>query len=158
MLRATYLPTAKLGKTFLMCQPRPLFLLFSLFSIQHYNSTTNQCEKYPPSIPHRDSNSQPSDYQFPPLTTRPGLPPKLARLFRAFFGVNSTPLLLSNSTWTNVEQILIQLMAFTNFPMKNCITPNTTVTYNFIYSWTHQNPSVSDIGMKYLCYSVTNLP
>ena len=84
-----------------MCQPRPLFRLFSLFSIQHYNSTTNQCEKYPPSIRHRDSNSQPSDYQFPPLTTRPGLPPKLARLCRAFFGVNSTPLLLSNSTWTN---------------------------------------------------------
>ena len=33
-----------------------------------------KCEKCPSSIQCRDSNSQPTDYQSPPLTTRPGLP------------------------------------------------------------------------------------
>ena len=31
-------------------------------------------KKCPSSIRRQDSNSQPSDYQSPPLTTRPGLP------------------------------------------------------------------------------------
>ena len=34
--------------------------------------------KWPSSIRHRDSYSQTSDYESPPLTTRPGLPPNLA--------------------------------------------------------------------------------
>ena len=29
---------------FKMCQPRPIFRLFSVFSNKHYNFTTNQCE------------------------------------------------------------------------------------------------------------------
>ena len=32
-------------------------------------------KKCPSSIRRQDSNSQPSDYESPPLTTRPGLPP-----------------------------------------------------------------------------------
>ena len=60
---------------FLNGQSRPLFRLFSVSSIKHSNFTTNQCEKCPASIWRRDSNSQPSDYEPPPLTTRPGLLP-----------------------------------------------------------------------------------
>ena len=38
-------------------------------------SNTTIAKKCPSSIQRRDSNSQPSDYESPPLTTRPGLPP-----------------------------------------------------------------------------------
>ena len=42
-------------------------------------------EKIPPSIRHWDTNPQPSDYESPPLTTRPGLTSKkLNSLFRWF--------------------------------------------------------------------------
>ena len=37
--------------------------------------TTNKCENCPSSIRHWDLNSQPSDSESPPLTTRPGLLP-----------------------------------------------------------------------------------
>ena len=56
-----------------MGQPRPLFRLFSVFSVKHYNFTTNQCEKCLSSIRRCNSNSQTYDYESPPLTTRPGL-------------------------------------------------------------------------------------
>ena len=39
--------------------------------------TTNEC---PSSIWCQDSNSQPSDYESPPLSTRPGLPPFMSIL------------------------------------------------------------------------------
>ena len=42
--------------------------------------TKNKCDKCPFSIQCLDSNSQPSDYKSPPLTTRPGLPPILQSL------------------------------------------------------------------------------
>ena len=59
-----------------MGQPRPLFLLFSVFSNKHhYNFTTNICEKCPSSIRCRDSNPRPSERESLPITTRPGLPP-----------------------------------------------------------------------------------
>ena len=45
--------------------------------------TTNKCEKCPSSIWCRDSNSQPSDYESPLLTTRPGLPPKMLIILSA---------------------------------------------------------------------------
>ena len=54
-----------------MGQPRPLFNLFSVFSIKYYNSATNQCEKCPSCSLHLDLNSRPSDYESPHLTTRP---------------------------------------------------------------------------------------
>ena len=38
--------------------------------------------KRPSSILCRDSNSQPSDYESPPLTTRPGLPPKIKEVLK----------------------------------------------------------------------------
>ena len=50
--------------------------LFSSFLTHITNFTTNwYVKKYPSSIWHRDLNSQPSDYESPPLTFRPGLPP-----------------------------------------------------------------------------------
>ena len=55
-----------------MGQPRPLFNLFSSFQTNITILTTNKCEKCPSSI--WDSNLQPSDYESPPLSTRPGLP------------------------------------------------------------------------------------
>ena len=58
-----------------MGQPRHLFNLFLSFQTNNTNLTTNKCEKCPSSIWRRDSNSQPSDYESPPWTTRPGLPP-----------------------------------------------------------------------------------
>ena len=55
---------------------RPLFHLFSSIQTNIYSiSTTNKCEKCPSSIWCRDSNPQPSEYESPPLTTRPGHPP-----------------------------------------------------------------------------------
>ena len=59
-----------------MGQPRPLFHLFLSFQIN--------VKKCPSSIRRRDSNSHPSDYESPPLTTRPGLPPLLLSLLCTF--------------------------------------------------------------------------
>ena len=52
--------------------PVSFSFIFSLFN-KHEIFTTNQCEKCPSILQHRDSNLQPSDYEYPPLTTRPGL-------------------------------------------------------------------------------------
>ena len=58
--------------------PRRLFrFIFGLFKqtlLQFLQQI--KWEKCPSSIRCRDSNSQPSDYESPPLTTRPGLPPQ----------------------------------------------------------------------------------
>ena len=51
------------------------FLFFSIFSIKNQNFYKKSCEYCPSNIRHQDSNSQPTDYESPPLTTRPGLPP-----------------------------------------------------------------------------------
>ena len=69
-------------KTFFkkMVQPRLLFCLFSSFQTNIAILTTNECEKCPSSIQRQDLNSQPSDYESSPLTTRPGLPPKFKTL------------------------------------------------------------------------------
>ena len=62
--------------------PRPLFRLFLVFfkqtSIQFYSKF---CEKCPSSIWHWNSNPQPSELEYPPITTRPGLPPKRGNYF-----------------------------------------------------------------------------
>ena len=65
--------------TLLKNGPTPAsFLLIFVFSNKHYKFYNKyECEKCPSSIRHRDSNSQPSDYESPPLTTRPGLPPNI---------------------------------------------------------------------------------
>ena len=49
------------------------FRLISVVSFKYYNLTTNKCEKCSSSIWCWDTNSQPSDYESPPLTTS-GLP------------------------------------------------------------------------------------
>ena len=72
---AVYLSTRRVPFVFLkMGQPRPLFRLFSSFQTNITIFTTNKCEKCPSSIRRQDLNSQPSDYESPPLTTRLGLP------------------------------------------------------------------------------------
>ena len=53
--------------------PRPLFNLFSSFQTQITNFTTNgYVNKCPSSIWCWDSNSQPLEHEFPPVTTKPG--------------------------------------------------------------------------------------
>ena len=56
--------------------PRPLFNLFSSFQTNITMFTSNTCEKCPSSIQCWDSNPWPSGHESPPITTRPGLPPK----------------------------------------------------------------------------------
>ena len=83
-------------------QHRPLFCLFSVFSVKHFNFTTNQCEKCPRSIHRQDSNSQPSYYESPPLTTRPGLPPGKGRV--------------SKELSSNIMKVIrVRIQSFSNF-------------------------------------------
>ena len=59
-------------------QPRPLFRLFSVFSNKHDKFLQQiYVKKCPYSIRCRDSNPQPLKRESPPITTRPGLPPKI---------------------------------------------------------------------------------
>ena len=61
-----------------MCQPRPLFHLFSVYSsIQYnfYNKSMWKMSMCPSSIRRRDSNPRPSEHELSPITTRKGLPP-----------------------------------------------------------------------------------
>ena len=51
-----------------------LFFLFSSFQANITIFTPNICEKYPFSIRDRNLNPQLSDYESPPITTRPELP------------------------------------------------------------------------------------
>ena len=51
------------------------FSFIFVFSNKHYNLLQQICEKFPYSIWCWDSNPQPSGHKFPPMTTRPGLPP-----------------------------------------------------------------------------------
>ena len=62
-----------------MGQPRPLFVFFNLFN--QTCTILQQCEKCSSSTRRKDSNSQPSDYESPPLTTSPGLPPTLTEKY-----------------------------------------------------------------------------
>ena len=43
---------------------------------------------WPYSIQHRDSNSQPSEHESPPITTSPGLPPEIIILPMTFPTLN----------------------------------------------------------------------
>ena len=59
-----------------MGHPRPLLHLFLVFFKQRMQiSQQIYVKKCPSSIWYFDSNSRPSEYESPPLTTRPGLPP-----------------------------------------------------------------------------------
>ena len=60
-----------------MGQPRPLYRLFLVFSYKHYKFLQQiYVKKCPTSIRCPDSNPQPSECESPPITTRPGLPPR----------------------------------------------------------------------------------
>ena len=97
VFESTALPTAyTVAHLFKMGHPRPLFHLFSVFSSKKKtNFTTNLCEKCLSSIWHWDSNSWPSDYESPPLTTRPGCPPNRC--------TSSSPL-TSHSTYRRLQR------------------------------------------------------
>ena len=86
-----------------MGHPRPLSsFIFGLFkqTLQFYN---NVCEKCPSSIRYRDSNSQPFDYESPPLTTRPGLPPTII-----FFSMLHFPQSDDTKIWLNSFLLLLR--------------------------------------------------
>ena len=64
-----------------MGQPRPLFRLFSVFFKQTLQFLQQiNVKKCPSSIRRRDSNPRPLDREPPPITTRPGLPPRTRNL------------------------------------------------------------------------------
>ena len=67
--------------------PASFLFIFALFKQTIQFFTTNQCEKMscPSSIRRKDSNPWPLERESPPITTRPGLPPK----FNTFF-ISST--------------------------------------------------------------------
>ena len=65
-----------------MGHSRPLFHLFSSFQTNITIFTTSICEKCPSSIWCWDSNPRPSGDESPPITTRPGLPPKPGPSFK----------------------------------------------------------------------------
>ena len=75
------------------------FHLFSSFQTHITIFTTNKCEKCPSSIWCWDSNSQPLEHEFPPITTRPGLPPLNIECLYAN--------LLSSSTNGDVHRVLL---------------------------------------------------
>ena len=60
---------------FIIGQPGLFFVYFCLFKQTLQFLQQINVKKCPSSIRHRDSNQQPPDYESPPLTTRPGLPP-----------------------------------------------------------------------------------
>ena len=68
-------------KKFCGMSPKPNLYLSAHFA----KCIPNICEKCPSSIRRRDSNSQPSDYESPHLTTRPGLPPYEKYVWYAMF-------------------------------------------------------------------------
>ena len=53
---------------------RGLFFFALVFSNKHYNFNIKICGKCPSSIWYRDLNPRPLVHDFPPITTRPGLP------------------------------------------------------------------------------------
>ena len=54
---------------------------FWFFQANNTIFRTNQCEKSPSGIRHRDSNPRPLKHESSPITTRPGLPPWSLKLF-----------------------------------------------------------------------------
>ena len=62
-----------------MGHPGLYFVKFRLFkqTLQFFV----KCQKILSSIRYRDSNPRPSEHESPPITTRPGLPPKFANMF-----------------------------------------------------------------------------
>ena len=56
--------------------PGLFFVYFGLFKQTLQFFTANMCEKSPSKIQCRDSNPRPSECDSPPITTRPGLPPR----------------------------------------------------------------------------------
>ena len=66
-----------------MGNPRPLFVYFQSFQT-NINTILQQInvKKCPSSIQHWDSNPRPSERESPPITTRPGLPPKITKMLR----------------------------------------------------------------------------
>ena len=69
-----------MGKISFLNKPSPAsFFVYFQLRKQTTIFTTNKCEKCPSSKWHWDSNTQPLEHESPPLTTGPGLPPKLVR-------------------------------------------------------------------------------
>ena len=74
---AQSVPSSPSTKVFIflkMCQPQPLFHLFSSFQTHITNFTTNNYEKCPSSTRCQDLNSRPFKHESPHITTRPRLP------------------------------------------------------------------------------------
>ena len=56
--------------------PGPFYRIFLVFSNKHYNFYINICEEMSSQYPYQGSNPKPLGRESPPITTRPGLPPR----------------------------------------------------------------------------------
>ena len=91
-----------------MGQPRPLFCLFSSFQQTNITIfTTNICEKMSIQYTVLDSNPQPSDCEYHPITTRPGL---------------------HSSTHDPFMTIFSLLSSFKQFSLRNCFISQLLMT------------------------------
>ena len=76
---------------FFLKRANPGLFFFSFYLFKHVTNFTTDTfgEKCPSSIRCRDSNSWPLEHEPPPITTRPGLPPKKFETF-LFLRITST--------------------------------------------------------------------
>ena len=89
-----------------MGQPRPL-LLSTIRCFQTNIITifpTNICEKCPSCRRYQDLNPRPSEHESPPITTRPGLPPKrIICLLSSFNNISTFESPLIASSYITIE-------------------------------------------------------
>ena len=64
--------------------PASLFIYFHSFQTNNTIFTTNQCEKCPSSKWLWDSNPRPLEHESSPITTKPGLPPRIINCQQLF--------------------------------------------------------------------------
>ena len=107
-----------------MEHPRPLFRLFLSLQTNSPILTKLNGNKCPSSMWHWDSNPQPLEIESPPITTRPGLPPKqhisfLSDHFKCF------------STAPNAFALLLH--AFLNCLLISCLHKHTSLMPEKIY-------------------------
>ena len=76
----------------LLTGPSPAYFSFIFGSFQANNNTiftANSCEKYPSSIWRWDSNTQPLEHEYPPITTRPGPTGNFPCIIFSWFGLSN---------------------------------------------------------------------
>ena len=123
--------------------PGLFFVFIFVFSNKYYKFYNKyECEKCPSSIRHRDSNSQPSDNESPPLTPRPGLPHETTYFVNCFLNERSNHrnflkenLKLDNLTSIRVQKIkweILKIFVGNGEQSKKTINPSWTLKKTLI--------------------------